>query len=223
MPSIELEHLSVNLGGRTILDDLDGPLSGRVIGLLGPNGAGKSTLMQTLLGFYKPHSGTARILGMDIRSDIKDIRHRIGFMPENDAFVSGMSAIRLVRMMGELSGLPRHVALERAHEILFFLGLGEARYRNVETYSLGMKQLAKLAVATVHGPQMLILDEPTNGLDAVARGRMMHGPQMLILDEPTNGLDAVARGRNHPEDSRQRPHSGASVLAPASGRRRMLR
>ena len=173
MPSIELDHLSVNLGGRTILDDLDGPLSGRVIGLLGPNGAGKSTLMQTLLGFYKPLSGTARILGMDIRSDIKDIRHRIGYMPENDAFVSGMSAIRLVRMMGELSGLPRHVALERGHEILFFLGLGEARYRNVETYSLGMKQLAKLAVATVHGPQMLILDEPTNGLDAVARGRMI--------------------------------------------------
>ena len=173
IPSIELDHLTVNLGGRTILNDLDGPLSGRVIGLLGPNGAGKSTLMQTLLGFYKPHSGTARVLGMDIRSDIKDIRHRIGYMPENDAFVSGMSAIRLVRMMGELSGLPRHVALERAHEILFFLGLGEARYRNVETYSLGMKQLAKLAVATVHGPQMLILDEPTNGLDAVARGRMI--------------------------------------------------
>ena len=172
-PSIELDHLSVKFGGRTILDDLDGRLSGRAIGLLGPNGAGKSTLMQTLLGFHPPSSGTARMFGMDIRSDTREIRHQIGYMPENDAFVSGLSAIRLVRMMGELSGLPSHVALERAHETLFFLGLGEARYRKVETYSLGMKQLTKLAVATVHGPQMLILDEPTNGLDATARLRMI--------------------------------------------------
>jgi ABC-2 type transport system ATP-binding protein len=172
-PSIEFDHLSVSLGGRTILDNLEGSLSGRAIGLLGPNGAGKSTLMQTLLGFHAPASGTARIFGMDICSDTREIRHQIGYMPENDAFVTGLSAIRLVRMMGELSGLPSHVALERAHEILFFLGLGEARYRKVETYSLGMKQLTKLAVATVHGPQMLILDEPTNGLDATARLRMI--------------------------------------------------
>jgi ABC-2 type transport system ATP-binding protein len=173
LPSIELDHLSVRLGTRTILDNLNGRLSGRAIGLLGPNGAGKSTLMQTLLGFHPPSAGTARIFGMDVRADIRAIRHRLGYMPENDAFIAGMSAIRLVRMMGELSGLPSHVALERGHETLFFLGLGEARYRPVGTYSLGMKQLTKLAVATVHGPEMLILDEPTNGLDATARGRMI--------------------------------------------------
>jgi ABC-2 type transport system ATP-binding protein len=173
LPAIELDHLTVNLARRTILDDLDGRLSGRAIGLLGPNGAGKSTLMQTLLGFHPPTSGTARIFGIDVRTDIREIRHRLGYMPENDSFIAGMSAIRLVRMMGELSGLPPHVALERGHETLFFLGLGEARYRPVGTYSLGMKQLTKLAVATVHGPEMLILDEPTNGLDATARARMI--------------------------------------------------
>jgi ABC-2 type transport system ATP-binding protein len=172
-PPIELDHLSVRFGGRTILSDLDARLEGSSIGLLGPNGAGKSTLMQTLLGFHRPASGTARIFGLDIQADAREIRQDLGFMPENDAFVAGMSAIRLVRMMGELSGLPSHVALERSHETFFFLGLGEARYRGVETYSLGMKQLAKLAAATVHGPRMLILDEPTNGLDANGRARMI--------------------------------------------------
>ncbi len=172
-PNIELDRLSVNFGGRPILRELQAVMSGRAIGLLGPNGAGKSTLMQTLLGFHQPSGGTARILGMDIRTDVRRVRHHIGYMPENDAFIAGMSAIRLVRLMGELSGLPKNEALERAHETLFFLGLGEARYRPVGTYSLGMKQMAKLAVATVHGPRMLILDEPTNGLDANARARML--------------------------------------------------
>ena len=165
-PTIELHNLSVTFTGLPILKQLDGKLSGKAIGLLGPNGAGKSTLMQTLLGFHQPSGGTAEILGMDIR-------HHIGYMPENDSFIAGMSAIRLVRLMGELSGLPKNEALERAHETLFYLGMGEARYRPVGTYSLGMKQMTKLAVATVHGPKMLVLDEPTNGLDANARMRMI--------------------------------------------------
>jgi ABC-2 type transport system ATP-binding protein len=172
-PTIELHDLSVTFAGRPILKQLSGKLSGKAIGLLGPNGAGKSTLMQTLLGFYQPSGGTADILGLDIRTHIREIRHHIGYMPENDSFIAGMSAIRLVRLMGELSGLPKNEALERAHETLFYLGLGEARYRAVGTYSLGMKQMTKLAVATVHGPRMLVLDEPTNGLDANARKRMI--------------------------------------------------
>ena len=172
-PNIELDRLSVTFNGRPILKELQAAMSGRAIGLLGPNGAGKSTLMQTLLGFHQPSGGTARILGMDIRTDVRQVRHHIGYMPENDAFIAGMSAIRLVRLMGELSGLPKNEALERAHETLFFLGLGEARYRPVGTYSLGMKQMAKLAAAIVHGPRMLILDEPTNGLDVNARARML--------------------------------------------------
>jgi ABC-2 type transport system ATP-binding protein len=163
-PFIELDHLHVSLADRPILKDLNGTFSGRCIGLLGPNGAGKTTLLQTLLGFYPPASGTAKVFGLDIRTRIRDLRHWTGYMPETDAFVAGMTAIRLVCMMAELSGLPPSAAMEHAHETLFFVGLGEARYRKLGTYSLGMKQMAKLAVATVHRPRMLILDEPTNGL-----------------------------------------------------------
>jgi ABC-2 type transport system ATP-binding protein len=172
-PAIELDNLSVFFNNRPILKDLNGSFSGRAIGLLGPNGAGKSTLIQTLLGFHPPTKGSARVLGMDVRTQMREIRHDIGYMPENDSYITGMTGIRLVRMMGELSGLPPAEALERAHETLFRLGLGEARYRDVGTYSLGMKQMAKLAVAIVHGPRMLILDEPTNGLDAYGRKQML--------------------------------------------------
>lgn len=172
-PLIELENLSVKFGDREILRGLTASLRGRAIGLLGPNGAGKSTLINTLLGFYPPHSGSARIFGHDIRTGKREIRGLVGYMPENDAFISKMTAVSLVRMMGELSGLPSSVALERAHEALFYVGLAEARYRQLGTYSLGMKQLAKLAQAIVHGPKLLILDEPTNGLDPSARQRMI--------------------------------------------------
>ncbi len=172
-PVIELDGLGVRLGTRDILRDLRVSLGGRTIGLLGPNGAGKSTLIQTLLGFVPKTSGTARIFGHDIGTDIRAIRTLIGYMPENDSFIANMSAVSFIRMMGELSGLPRDAALERAHEVLFYVGLGEARYRMLGTYSLGMKQLAKLAQAIVHGPKLLILDEPTNGLDPPARARMI--------------------------------------------------
>jgi len=141
--------------------------------LLGPNGAGKTTLIHTLLGFHPPTSGTAQIFGYDIFDEAKQIRGLVGYMPERDAFISKMSAVHFVRLMGELSGLPPEAALERAHEALFYVGLGEARYRRLETYSLGMKQLAKLAQAIVHGPKLIFLDEPTNGLDPPARLRMI--------------------------------------------------
>jgi ABC-2 type transport system ATP-binding protein len=173
-PVIDLEGLEVTLGKRRILHGLTAKLTGRSIGLLGPNGAGKTTLLHTLLGFYAPSAGTARLLGHDIRSKGRDIRALMGYMPENDAFVAGLSGVRFVRLMAELSGLPPEQALERAHESLFYVGLGEARYRPVDSYSLGMKQLAKLAQALVHGPKVLFLDEPTNGLDPPARARMLH-------------------------------------------------
>jgi ABC-2 type transport system ATP-binding protein len=172
-PLVEMQGLSVRFGDREILHGLTASLNGRAIGLLGPNGAGKSTLINTLLGFYKTSAGTARVFGHDIQTDTRKIRGLVGYMPENDAFISKMSAVSLVQMMGELSGLPTGVALERAHEALFYVGLAEARYRRVGTYSLGMKQLAKLAQAIVHGPKLLILDEPTNGLDPSARQRMI--------------------------------------------------
>ncbi|HEY0348453.1 MAG TPA: ABC transporter ATP-binding protein [Pyrinomonadaceae bacterium] len=170
---ITLDNLSVTFGGRPILKSLNGDLRGRAIGLLGPNGAGKTTLIHTLLGFHQPSAGTARILGSDIRGQANQIKSLIGYMPERDSFISKMSCIHFVRFMAELSGLPPGAALERAHEALFFVGLGEARYRNVDTFSLGMKQLAKLAQAIVHGPRLIFLDEPTNGLDPPARSRMI--------------------------------------------------
>src|ERR1700683_3366577 len=172
-PVIDLQGLSVQFGSREILKDLVCSLRGRAIGLLGPNGAGKSTLINTLLGFYHPSSGSASVLGSDIRMETRRIRSLVGYMPENDAFISKMSAVSFVQMMAELCGLPPSAALERAHEALFCVGLAEARYRKLGTYSLGMKQLAKLAQAIVHGPKLLILDEPTNGLDPSARQRMI--------------------------------------------------
>ena len=170
---IELEDLSVTFGKRPILNSLNGVLTGRAIGLLGPNGAGKTTLINTLLGFHRPTHGTARILGHDISADAKHVRSLVGYMPENDSFIAKTSCIHFVRIMAELSGISQRHALERAHEALFYVGLGEARYRPVETYSLGMKQLAKLAQAIVHGPKLIILDEPTNGLDPPTRSRMI--------------------------------------------------
>jgi ABC-2 type transport system ATP-binding protein len=170
---IDLHGLSVTFGRRPILKNLRGDLRGKAIGLLGPNGAGKTTLIHTLLGFHDPSAGTAQIFGHDIVDEAKKIKSLIGYMPERDSFIAKMSAVHFVRLMGELSGLPSEAALERAHEALFYVGLGEARYRRLETYSLGMKQLAKLAQAIVHGPKLIFLDEPTNGLDPPARLRMI--------------------------------------------------
>ncbi|HEX6044394.1 MAG TPA: ABC transporter ATP-binding protein [Pyrinomonadaceae bacterium] len=170
---VDLHGLSVTFGRRQILKNLRGDLRGKAIGLLGPNGAGKTTLIHTLLGFHEPSAGTAQIFGHDIVDDAKKIKSLIGYMPERDSFIAKMSAVHFVRLMGELSGLPPEAALERAHEALFYVGLGEARYRRLETYSLGMKQLAKLAQAIVHGPRLIFLDEPTNGLDPPARLRMI--------------------------------------------------
>ncbi|HVF29577.1 MAG TPA: ABC transporter ATP-binding protein [Pyrinomonadaceae bacterium] len=170
---IELEQLNVTFGSRPILNSLNGALNGRAIGLLGPNGAGKTTLIHTLLGFHPPTSGTARIFGQDITRDAKNVRAAVGYMPERDSFIAKMSCVQFVRLMAELSGIPARHALERAHESLFYVGLGEARYRPVDSYSLGMKQLAKLAQAIVHGPKLIILDEPTNGLDPPTRSRMI--------------------------------------------------
>jgi ABC-2 type transport system ATP-binding protein len=171
--ALELEGLRVDLGGRTILHDLDARLDGRAIGLLGPNGAGKTTLIHTLLGFHPARSGRARVLGDDIRRDHEHLRARVGYMPENESFIAGFNAVRFLMMMAEVSGLPHRAALESAHDALELVGVGEARYRPVETLSLGMKQRVKLAQALVHGPELIILDEPTNGLDPAARQRMV--------------------------------------------------
>lgn len=173
MGIIDLDGLEVRFGNRTVLNGLTGTLQGQAIGLLGPNGAGKSTLINTLLGFHEPSKGRAHVFGLDTHRDRARIRGSVGYMPENDSFIGNMSGVRFVRYMAELAGLPAKEALERTHEALFYVGLGEVRYRKVNSYSLGMKQLIKLAQALVHGPRLLILDEPTNGLDPMARQRMI--------------------------------------------------
>lgn len=173
VPAVELSGLCVRYGQREILHSLTASFRGRVIGLLGPNGAGKSTLINTLLGFVTPASGSVRVLGLDVAAAPREIRRQTGYMPENDALIAPMTAVTFVRLMGELAGLPGEAALERAHEALFYVGLGEARYRKLGGYSLGMRQMAKLAQAIAHGPRLLILDEPTNSLDPPARLRML--------------------------------------------------
>jgi ABC-2 type transport system ATP-binding protein len=181
-PVVELQDLTVRFGRLEALKGVSGRLSGQTIGLLGPNGAGKTTMLHTLLGFHRPAAGSARIFGRDIVRETRTIRAMVGYMPENESFIPGMTAVRLVAMMAELTGIPSASALERAHEALFFVGLGEARYRTVETFSQGMKQLVKLAQAVVHGPRLLFLDEPTNGLDPPARVRMIRLIREIVRD-----------------------------------------
>ncbi len=191
-PVVELENLKVRLGRREILRGISCRLGvsgvGKAVGLLGPNGAGKSTLILTMLGFHRPCAGSARVLGFDCHRQMRGVRARIGYMPETDSFIGNMTAVTFLRLMAELSGLPSEAALEKAHEVLFHVGLGEARYRELRTYSLGMKQMAKLAQAIVHGPELVILDEPTNGLDPSARQRMLRLVREMKEDQGMNVL-----------------------------------
>jgi ABC-2 type transport system ATP-binding protein len=170
---VTLRSVSVAYGRNFALRDVTASFGAGAVGLLGPNGAGKSTMIKALLGFITPTSGTMRVLGLDVAEAPLEIRARIGYMPENDAHTPGMSAVAFVAYCGELAGLKPVDAMQRAHEVLYYVGLGEARYRNVETYSTGMKQRIKLAQALVHDPDLLFLDEPTNGLDPKGRDEML--------------------------------------------------
>ncbi len=170
---IELQDLKVVYGRLTALDGITFRMEEGATGLLGPNGAGKSTLIKTVLGFLTPRSGTAFAFGMPTEHHAREIRRRIGYMPENDGHIPGMNAVQFTAYCGELCGMRRSDALQRAHEVLYYVGLEEARYRNIETYSTGMKQRIKLAQALVHDPELLFLDEPTNGLDPKGREEML--------------------------------------------------
>jgi ABC-2 type transport system ATP-binding protein len=172
-PVVDLEGVSVRYGKNPALRDVSIVLPSGAVGLLGPNGAGKSTLLKAVLGLLVPERGRMRVLGLDVRHSPLQIRRRIGYMPETDAHIPGMNAVAFVAYCGELAGLPRADAMQRAHEVLYYVGLGEARYRNVEQYSTGMKQRIKLAQALVHDPELLFLDEPTNGMDPKGRDEML--------------------------------------------------
>jgi ABC-2 type transport system ATP-binding protein len=172
-PIIELSGLSVRYGSRTALDGLDLSLEGGAVGLLGPNGAGKSSLIKTLLGLVPMAAGNASVLGEDVRQIGAHLRRRIGYMPERDAIFPGLTGFQATRYAGLLSGMPDVDARRRAHEVLLFAGMEEARYRDVGGYSTGMRQRIKLAQALVHDPDLLFLDEPTNGLDPKGRAEML--------------------------------------------------
>jgi ABC-2 type transport system ATP-binding protein len=170
---VTCEAVSVRYGANWALREVSAVFMPGAVGLLGPNGAGKSTLIKTLLGFVAPDKGRMRVLGLDVATSPLDIRARIGYMPESDSHIPGMNAVSFVAYCGQLSGLPAKDAMQRAHEVLYYVGLGEARYRNIETYSTGMKQRIKLAQAIVHDPDLLFLDEPTNGMDPKGRDEML--------------------------------------------------
>jgi ABC-2 type transport system ATP-binding protein len=172
-PLVEFRDLAVSYGLVPALAGVSGVFPAGPTGLLGPNGAGKTTLLKTLLGFLNPDHGSLVAFGLDpVRSPL-EVRRRIGYMPEVDCHLPDMTASAFVAFAGELSGLPRGEAISRAHEVLYYVGLGEARYRTVDTYSTGMKQRVKLAQALVHDPDLLLLDEPTNGLDPQGREEML--------------------------------------------------
>jgi ABC-2 type transport system ATP-binding protein len=169
----EISDLHFSYGSIKALDGITLSLPEGAVGLLGPNGAGKSTLLRILLGFLAPQRGRGRVLGFDIRLEQERIRRHVGYMPEDDCLIPGMDAVTFTAHFGELSGMPRQEAMKRAHDVLFYAGLGESRYRLLETYSAGMKQRLKLAQAIVHDPKLLFLDEPTSNLDPQGRKEIL--------------------------------------------------
>ena len=183
---VALDAVTVTYGRNQALHDVTSSFAAGAVGLLGPNGAGKSTMIKALLGFIVPERGRMRVLGLDVAESPLEIRARVGYMPESDAHIPGMNAVSFVAYCGELAGLPRVDAMQRAHEVLFYVGLGEARYRNVETYSTGMKQRIKLAQALVHDPDLLFLDEPTNGMDPRGRDEMLELVRDLAYHKGVN-------------------------------------
>ena len=184
---IELHSLSRTFGAFAALSDITLSLPPGRIGVLGPNGAGKSTLLKILMGLLTPSGGTGRVLDQPLGGDRDSegnwrLRRLIGFMPETEALVPGLTGIEYVALAGELYGMPRRDAQRRAHEVLSFLELEEARYRRVEQYSTGMKQRVKLAQALIHDPPVLLLDEPTSGLDPAGRDAMLRLIRTLGVD-----------------------------------------
>jgi ABC-2 type transport system ATP-binding protein len=202
---IELHSISRSFGAHIALHDITLSLPPGRIGLLGPNGAGKSTLLKILMGLIPPSSGTGRVLDEELGGDGDSegnwrLRRLIGFMPEVDALVPGLTGVEYVSLAGELYGMPRREAARRAHEVLSYLELEEARYRRVEEYSTGMKQRAKLAQALVHDPPVLLLDEPTSGLDPAGRDAMLrlvkaladhHGKSVILSTHLLADVEAV--------------------------------
>ena len=171
---INIQNVSKRYGDVHALIDVSIHVRAGVTGLLGPNGSGKSTLIKALLGLVKAQSGSGQVLGQAWpEGGVRSIRDQVGYLPEDDCYIAGLVGIESVTFMAQLSGLPGTEGLRRAHEIMDFCDIGEERYRAVETYSTGMRQKLKFAQALVHDPPLLILDEPTTGLDPDQRQSML--------------------------------------------------
>ena len=200
MSLFELEQVTHFYGKLCALKDVTLAVEPGPIGLVGQNGAGKSTMLKILLGLLRPTAGRGRVLGHDIRGSGVVLRARVGYMPEVEMIVPGLRGVEFVALAGELSGMPRRHATRRAHEVLSYLGLEEARYRHHEEYSVGMKQRLKLAAALVHDPELLLLDEPTAGLDPEGREAMLellctlarrHGKSLVVSTHLLGDIDRV--------------------------------
>jgi ABC-2 type transport system ATP-binding protein len=237
-PVIETINLSKRFGSVLALDAVDLSVPPGAIGLLGPNGAGKTTLMKCLLRLQPISTGSARLLGRDIRREGREIRRRVGYAPEQDSHIPGMVGCEYVTYCAQLCGLPFQAARQRAHEMLDFVGMGQERYRPIETYSTGMKQRLKLAQAIVHDPEIVFLDEPTNGLDPKGRVQTLdlirslwreHRIAVVVsshllhdVDQICDRIVIVARGRVLVHDTLERLKArrrGAAEIVLARGHR----
>jgi len=178
---ITTQDLTKRFGATLALESVDCKIGAGTTGLLGPNGAGKTTLLRILLGLL-PAQGKATVLDLDPMRKPLAVRARLGYMPESECLIPGLRGVEAVTFMGRISGMPARAALQRAHEVLYFVGLGEARYREVGEFSTGMQQRLKLAQALVHDPDLLFLDEPTNGLDPKGRQEMLAVVKELAVD-----------------------------------------
>lgn len=218
---LALENLTRTYGSFVALEAAQVVLEKGVVGLLGPNGAGKSTLLKVLLGLLEPTSGKARLLGLDVRTQALEIRSRIGYLSEAESFVPGIPAVEFVALAGEVTGMPRRDAHRRAHEVLSYLGVEETRYRTIESLPTGVKQRIQLAQALVHDPELLILDEPTNGLDPAGRRAMLglirslhrdFGKSIILSSHLLDDVDLVCQSMLVLDRGRVLAHGRIDVL-----------
>jgi ABC-2 type transport system ATP-binding protein len=187
-PVIETRTLGKRFGQVQALSQASIKIGAGCTGLLGPNGAGKSTLLRLLLGLLRPDDGEAFVAGLSASREALAVRALVGYMPEHDCLPKDGIAQDFIRFMGELHGLPHRVAIQRANDTLYHVGLGEERFRAIGGFSTGMKQRIKLAQALVHDPKLMLLDEPTNGLDPAGRDEML---QLIDRIAHEMGIDVV--------------------------------
>lgn len=233
MPALaEFENLVKVYGSQQALGPLTLSLPEGSVGLLGPNGSGKTTLLRIVMALLPPTSGAVRVLGEEVKPGSKEIRRKIGYVPEGEARFPGRTGVEAVALAGRLVGMSKVDALQRAHQVIDYVGLGEARYRSVDTYSTGMRQRLKLAQALVHDPELLILDEPTEGVDPEARTALLeliaelereHGVKLLLSTHLLHDVERIATHVLVLHEGRAVAHGAIADLKSASSRAYVVR